>query len=256
MSVNTVALPAPAATRVRPQLRVMAYHRLLAAVLLLNAALVLVPGPALTRFSGLALANFTAAVLIRQQTVLNLLYGLAGRGSRTWPLWVRWSVSKVHHVGGIHAGGALAGTAWLCAFAVVAVARGRRPDASRSTSCCSSRVAADRRAPARDPPVRARAHNVFELTHRWGGWTAIALFWALTLHLTHGGPALARVGARGPDRERRLAVAAAAPRAGHGRAPVRARRDRPLRLRRHARRSRRRSASAAARCASGTRSRP
>ena len=65
--------------------------------------------------------NFTAAVLIRQQNVLNLLFGLAGRGSRSWPLWLRWSVSKVHHVGGIHAGGALAGTAWLCAFTTVAV---------------------------------------------------------------------------------------------------------------------------------------
>jgi hypothetical protein len=29
-------------------------------------------------------------------------------------------VSKVHHVGGIHTGAALAGTAWLCAFAVLA----------------------------------------------------------------------------------------------------------------------------------------
>jgi hypothetical protein len=31
--------------------------------------------------------------------------------------------------------------------------------------------------------VRARAHNVFELSHRFGGWTAIAVFWALTVHL-------------------------------------------------------------------------
>ena len=33
------------------------------------------------------------------------------------------------------------------------------------------------------PAVRSRAHNVFELSHRFGGWTAIALFWALTVHL-------------------------------------------------------------------------
>jgi hypothetical protein len=36
------------------------------------------------------------------------------------------------------------------------------------------------------PPVRARIHNVFELTHRFGGWTSVGLFWALTVHLTHG----------------------------------------------------------------------
>ncbi len=36
------------------------------------------------------------------------------------------------------------------------------------------------------PPVRARVHNVFELTHRFGGWTSVGLFWALTVHLLHG----------------------------------------------------------------------
>ena len=33
------------------------------------------------------------------------------------------------------------------------------------------------------PRVRSRAHNLFELSHRFGGWTAIGLFWTLTVHL-------------------------------------------------------------------------
>ena len=33
------------------------------------------------------------------------------------------------------------------------------------------------------PVVRRRAHDVFERTHRFGGWSAVAVFWALTLHL-------------------------------------------------------------------------
>ncbi len=37
------------------------------------------------------------------------------------------------------------------------------------------------------PPVRARAHDVFEQSHRWGGWTALALFWALTIDLAVDG---------------------------------------------------------------------
>ena len=41
------------------------------------------------------------------------------------------------------------------------------------------------------PPVRARAHNAFELTHRFGGWTAVGLFWALTMHLMHADEVLA-----------------------------------------------------------------
>ena len=78
-------------------------------------------GSALSGLASLTLVNLAMAVLIRQQNVLNVLFGLAGRGSRSWPLWLRWSVSNVHHVGGIHVGAALAGTAWLCAFAGVAI---------------------------------------------------------------------------------------------------------------------------------------
>ena len=173
----------------------MPYHRLLAGVLLVNAVVLCLhvgdwgieDGSALSPLAALTLVNFAAAVLIRQQNVLNLLYGLAGRGSRTWPLWIRWSVSKVHHVGGIHAGAALAGTAWLLAFAAAATAtRAHDPAAVDITTLallyglvglmllvvlCAA------------PPVRRRAHNVFELSHRFCGWTAIGLFWALTLHV-------------------------------------------------------------------------
>ena len=176
----------------------MPYQRLIAAVVLINLGVLLLhidrgdwridDGSALSALAGLTLANFAAAVLIRQQNVLNVLFGLAGRGSRSWPLWLRWSVSKVHHVGGIHAGGALAGTAWLCAFACVAtVARARNPASVSVTTLvltyalvalCLIVVA------GAAPAVRSRAHNVFELSHRFGGWTAIGVFWALTLHLS------------------------------------------------------------------------
>ena len=89
------------------------------------------------------------------------------------------------------------------------------PRATRRRSCSpgASRADAARRASARLRRCAARAHNVFELSHRFGGWTAIGLFWALTLHLDAGrARRLARVGAGDPDGERRLAVAAAAAR--------------------------------------------
>jgi hypothetical protein len=201
-SVGAQDLAAPA-KRLLKHPRLMPYHRLLAAVLLTNIAVLvhhlyrgdwrIADGSALSALSALTLVNVTAAVLIRQQNVLNVLYGLAGRGSRDWPLWLRWSVSKVHHVGGIHAGAALAGTAWLGAFTSVAiVAHTRQPASVSSTtlvlSCCLVVLALVVVACAA-PAVRSRAHNVFELSHRFGGWTAIALFWALTAHL-----ALARRG--------------------------------------------------------------
>jgi hypothetical protein len=186
---------APAARRLAKRPRVMPYHRLIAAVLAINAALLayhldrgdwrVADGSALTALSALTLVNLAAAVVIRQQNVLNVLFGLAGRGSRAWPLWLRWSISKVHHVGGIHAGGALAGTAWLAAFTAVAtVARAQHPEAvSLATLVLAYCVVALALlvVVCAAPPVRARAHNVFELSHRFAGWSSIGLFWALTL---------------------------------------------------------------------------
>src|SRR5687768_6890345 len=149
---GAIALPpasppdlAAGARRLLKHPRLMPYHRLLAAVLLLNLAVLILhlgrgdwrvgDGSALSALAGLTLVNLTAAVLIRQQSVRHALYGLAGRGPRSWPLWLRWSVSKVHHVGGIHAGAALAGTAWLGAFACVAiVAHARQPAGVSSTT--------------------------------------------------------------------------------------------------------------------------
>jgi hypothetical protein len=177
--------------------RVMPYRRLMVAVYVINLAVVvaqvragswqLADGSALTALSTLTLGNLTVAVLVRNQSFLNALYGLAGRGSPTWPLWLRWSVSKIHHVGGLHVGCAVAGTVSLSAFTSVAIVSAVRHPGSVSgltlglclvlvgllatvTACATS-------------PVRMRAHNVFENTHRWCGWTAIGVFWVLTVHL-------------------------------------------------------------------------
>ncbi len=178
----------------------MPYNRLILLVALINVGVLwfhldrgdwlIDDGSALSALAALMLLNLTAAVLIRQQHVLNVLFGLAGRGSRSWPLWVRWSVSKVHHVGGIHVGSALAGTAWLCAFTSVAIiGRLRTPGSVSLTTVvlagCLATLAVVVVVCAA-PAVRSRAHNVFELSHRFGGWTAIALFWALTVHLAVG----------------------------------------------------------------------
>lgn len=186
---------ASAARRALKHPRLMPYQRLVVAVLAINLALLwhhlergdwrIDDGSALSALGSLALVNLTAAVLIRQQNVLNVLFGLAGRGSRSWPLWLRWSVSKVHHVGGIHAGGALAGTAWLGAFTCVAtVARVRHPaNVSVTTIVLAYSLVALALlvVVCAAPAVRARAHNVFEWSHRFAGWTSIGVFWALTL---------------------------------------------------------------------------
>jgi hypothetical protein len=180
----------------------MHYNRLIALVVLVNGALLgrhlargdwhVADGSALSGMADLIVVNFAIAVLIRQQHVLNAIFGAVGRGSDRWPLRLRWMISKVYHIGGLHVGAALAGTAWLCVFAVVtAIARARRPAAADLTTFALAiclAAAAIIIVLGALPPVRARAHNVFELTHRFGGWTAAALFWALTLHLMHADP--------------------------------------------------------------------
>jgi hypothetical protein len=180
----------------------MHYNRLIALVVLVNGAVLawhlacgdwhVAGGSALSGLAGLTVVNFAIAVLIRQQHVLNAIFAAAGRAPDRWPLRLRWTISKAYHVGGLHAGAAVAGTAWLCAFTVIAaIARARRPAAvdlatfALTMSLASVLIIVVLGAL---PPVRARAHNVFELTHRFGGWTATALFWALTVHLLHADP--------------------------------------------------------------------
>ena len=178
----------------------MHYHRLIALVVLVNGALLarhltngdwhVADGSALSGLTDLIVVNFAIAVLIRQQHVLNAIFAVAGRGSSRWPLRLRWMVSKVNHIGGLHVGAALAGTAWLCAFAVVAaVARASRPatvDLTTFVLAMSLVALTIVVALGALPPTRARVHDVFELTHRFGGWISAGLFWALTLHLMHG----------------------------------------------------------------------
>jgi len=180
----------------------MHYHRLIALVLLVNGALLgwhLARGDwhvtnrtALPGLANLIVVNFAVAVLIRQQHVLNVIFAAAGRGSSRWPLRLRWTISKAYHIGGLHVGAALAGAAWLCGFTVVAVvARVGRPvavDLTTFTLAISLTAVILVVVAGALPPVRARFHNVFELTHRFGGWTSVGLFWALTLHLCNADP--------------------------------------------------------------------
>ena len=181
--------------------RMMPYRRLMAAVVVVNLAILvaqvragawqLADGSALAALSTLTLVNITVAVLVRNQAFLNALYGLAGRGSPSWPLWIRWGISKVHHVGGLHVGCAVAGTAWLGAFSATAIVTAvRYPGSVTELTLASSLTLVGLLVVltvCATSPIRTRAHNVFEHTHRWCGWSAIAVFWVLTVHLATDG---------------------------------------------------------------------
>lgn len=190
--------------------RLMHHNRLAALVLTANLVVLVfgvadgwwaVDGIEITTISNVVLANFALAILIRQQYVINLLFWLATRAPTSWPLRVRWTLAKVYHFGGLHVGGAIAGTLWFLALAgaeIYHVVRGL-PGVTTPTmivSCALVTLLVLMALMAR-PSYRARAHDTFERMHRFGGWVALGLFWAATV--------LAVLGQRG-DRSAALAL--------------------------------------------------
>lgn len=104
----------------RPAL--MPYNRLVVLVLALNAVVAgiiattsasMSSDDAATLLITMSGVNLTAAVLIRQQYVINLLFRLATSVPKSAPLAVRRRLAKVYHFGGIHVGAAVAAVGWF-----------------------------------------------------------------------------------------------------------------------------------------------
>ncbi|MFD7551062.1 hypothetical protein ACFV0R_06200 [Streptomyces sp. NPDC059578] len=188
LAVPPLPPPGSLTRRVLGHPRLIPHHRLLASVLLVNAGVlgyaVAAPGPvAVDTLSHAALVNFTLAVLIRQQYVINALFRIATAAPLTWPLRVRWALSKVYHFGGLHIGGAVAGTLWFLALTVRLTHDGA-PLATLLVSWAPAVVLTVVALTAL-PALRARFHDAFERVHRFGGWAALALLWAQTLLVAH-----------------------------------------------------------------------
>ncbi|MFJ9585056.1 ferredoxin reductase domain-containing protein [Streptomyces acidicola] len=181
---NTVELP-PLTSRLRRALkhpRLMHYNRLAALVLLANLVCLWASWPLslqTTTLGHAALANLALAVLVRQQYVINLLFRLATWAPTTWPLKVRWTLGKVYHFGGLHMGGALAGSLWFAGLTVQLTAEGT--DLPLTTVSWTLIALLLLIIATALPPFRSRFHDHFEKIHRFGGWTALALFWTHTI---------------------------------------------------------------------------
>ncbi|WP_330304411.1 MULTISPECIES: hypothetical protein [unclassified Streptomyces] len=180
---QTAALPplTSAPRRLLKHPRLMHYNRLAALVVAANLAYLYASWPHSPRTIGhAALANLALAVVVRQQYVINLFFRLATWAPTSWPLKVRWTLGKVYHFGGLHVGGVLAGSAWFVAGTVLATMNRTNNTAPVVTSWALLTLLAVIIATAL-PPFRSRFHDHFEKIHRFGGWTALALFWAHAL---------------------------------------------------------------------------
>jgi hypothetical protein len=179
----------------RPEM--MHYNRLIVLVIVANLLFWgLVTGGswqisdlALGTLSNLVLVNISLAILIRQQYVINLLFKVATSAPTSWPLSIRWLLGKVYHFGGLHVGGAIVGTLWFAVF-VASLTRGLangQPGVSLETVLVTHAILAILLLMVGFalPYFRARFHDHFELTHRFGGWLALLLFWAQTILFTN-----------------------------------------------------------------------
>lgn len=134
--------------------------------------------------ASLAMANLAMAILVRQSLVITTLFWLATRVPVTWPLGIRRHLAKVYHYGGIHAGGACAGTAWLALLvgSLLSAPADQYPPALRWTATALLGCLLGMLLSAL-PWVRARHHDAFENVHRYVGWTTLLMTWVLALQL-------------------------------------------------------------------------
>ncbi|POS69485.1 integral membrane protein TmpA [Diaporthe helianthi] len=170
------------------------YRRLFTIVLISNiTALVvtLVRQRHMTDTINACAANLLACGLARQPLVVNALYFIFGLVPRSAPLRLRHLACKIFHIGGVHSGCGVASLIWYLGFvALYSYSYHIERSSNKSPGALSTAILAISWVvllvflfviAVTYPGFRTRQHNVFELTHRFGGWAILALFWALLL---------------------------------------------------------------------------
>ena len=167
------------------------YRRLYLIVLLPNILTMIILGAQrkllILPSSAMALAvafNITAAVLIRQELVINLLFAFFGMCPHWVPLRLRRLIAKIYHLGGVHSGAGISATIWYTILNGVILKdylehrigepRGELPI---TVVTFIINVLFLSIIILSHPILRAKFHNSFEAVHRFAGWAAVALFW-------------------------------------------------------------------------------
>ncbi|OTA22548.1 hypothetical protein BTJ68_14245 [Hortaea werneckii EXF-2000] len=110
-------------------------------------------------------ANLTAAVLMRHEHFINMLFRIVCALPTSMPLQFRRQAAKMaYSQGGIHS-----------------AAGNTRGDHNPSCPLGAHDLHTVALIILALPNLRAKFHNIWELSHRFGGWTAIGLVWAQIL---------------------------------------------------------------------------
>ncbi|EIW59445.1 uncharacterized protein TRAVEDRAFT_166830 [Trametes versicolor FP-101664 SS1] len=133
-----------------------------------------------------AVANIFVAILMRQDYVINAFFTVACAAPQSWPLWIRRILGRVYTIGGIHSGCGVSGTVWIILFAAQSTRQFLRNDHITIPTLVFTYIIITLllgMLTFAHPKMRVKRHDTFEMTHRFLGWTAIALVWCLIIFL-------------------------------------------------------------------------
>jgi hypothetical protein len=130
-------------------------------------------------------SNLSAAILIRSEPVINLLFKIFSNVPTWTPIGIRRICANVFHIGGIHVGCAIAAVIWFVLFVVgTSLELAKSADVrtvSVATTVLSYLVLLLLLAitSLSYPTFRNKHHDLWESLHRFGGWTVLILYWVL-----------------------------------------------------------------------------
>lgn len=137
-------------------------------------------GPPLGNIATATSANITAAILIRQEYVINALYDIFCWTPVWVPLRVRRIIAKLYQFGGVHSGCAVSATTWFILYTALITKQYVDGDFRDTTVLVISCILLSLLVTIclfAIPKFRIVSHNTFEAIHRFAGWIAVALFW-------------------------------------------------------------------------------
>eukprot|EP01094_Clydonella_sp_ATCC50884_P028990 TRINITY_DN8902_c0_g1_i1.p1 TRINITY_DN8902_c0_g1~~TRINITY_DN8902_c0_g1_i1.p1 ORF type:complete len:499 (+),score=150.33 TRINITY_DN8902_c0_g1_i1:209-1705(+) len=139
-------------------------------------------------FALLSIINLLVTVLVRNELVLLLLYTVLVPLGRCLPAKPKYYLYRyVNNIGGLHSGSAVAGIVWLSLYVPVYAVEVPLEGAAVAAlvSACLLWLLLACMVLSALPPLRERLHNVFELLHRFAGWSAVAM---LLVHVIVASP--------------------------------------------------------------------
>lgn len=172
------------------------YMRLWALVILTNVTIIIamickvILHPRTFTYSQAAIAtgaNLLIAALMRHEHCINLLFRLATALPYSTPLSIRRQAAKAAYSnGGVHSGCGISALLWYIMYTGLAIAQFKGTSAesialattSGLTLLCLFIIIT-----MAHPKIRTRYHDQWEMSHRFAGWTAIALVWSQTIVL-------------------------------------------------------------------------